>query len=187
MSNDISIYTRFSESVSFRMRMDKPQEIMKLTWALGLVGETGEVVDLIKKHIGHSHPLDRVKLVKELGDVEWYMEALRQAYRIVRQANVFSIQIRHKDTEIGSCREVLYFGAEVGLIAEAVADMDFNSECNLGELLYSADCNLAAIYKRFNITREEALEANIAKLAERYPNGFNTEDSLKRRDVGANT
>jgi NTP pyrophosphatase (non-canonical NTP hydrolase) len=40
---------------------------------LGLAGEAGEAVDLIKKHVGHGHPLDVVKLEKELGDVLWYV------------------------------------------------------------------------------------------------------------------
>lgn len=40
---------------------------------LGLAGEAGEAVDLIKKHVGHGHPLDTAKLEKELGDVLWYV------------------------------------------------------------------------------------------------------------------
>lgn len=39
---------------------------------LGLAGESGEVADLVKKVVGHGHPLDRDKLVEELGDVLWY-------------------------------------------------------------------------------------------------------------------
>jgi NTP pyrophosphatase (non-canonical NTP hydrolase) len=44
--------------------------------ALGLTGEAGEVADLLKKHLGHGHPLDREKLLKEVGDVCWYIAAL---------------------------------------------------------------------------------------------------------------
>lgn len=44
--------------------------------ALGLAGETGEVVDLIKKVVGHGHELDQRKLIEELGDVLWYCAAL---------------------------------------------------------------------------------------------------------------
>lgn len=44
--------------------------------AMGLAGESGEVVELLKKHIGHGHDLDRVKLQKELGDVLWYVAAV---------------------------------------------------------------------------------------------------------------
>ena len=47
--------------------------------ALGLAGETGEVVDEIKKHIGHGHDLNVSKLRYELGDVLWYVAGLAQA------------------------------------------------------------------------------------------------------------
>jgi NTP pyrophosphatase (non-canonical NTP hydrolase) len=40
---------------------------------LGLAGEAGEAVDLIKKYVGHGHPLDVERLEKELGDVLWYV------------------------------------------------------------------------------------------------------------------
>lgn len=41
--------------------------------ALGLAGESGEVVDLIKKALYHRHNLDRVKLKLELADTLWYL------------------------------------------------------------------------------------------------------------------
>jgi len=44
--------------------------------ALGLVGEAGEVSELIKKHLFHGKELDTAKIVKELGDVRWYIELL---------------------------------------------------------------------------------------------------------------
>lgn len=43
---------------------------------LGLTGEAGEVADIIKKVIAQGHPLDRDKLVEEVGDVLWYAAML---------------------------------------------------------------------------------------------------------------
>ena len=40
---------------------------------MGLCGESGEAIDLLKKHLFQGHDLDRVKLIKELGDVAWYL------------------------------------------------------------------------------------------------------------------
>jgi len=40
---------------------------------MGLCGEAGEAIDLMKKHLYQGHELDRVKLVKELGDIAWYL------------------------------------------------------------------------------------------------------------------
>jgi len=44
--------------------------------AMGLAGEAGEIIDLLKKHLGHGQPLDIEKAKKELGDVLWYVGAL---------------------------------------------------------------------------------------------------------------
>lgn len=41
--------------------------------ALGLCGEAGEAADVIKKHIGQGHELDKDKLLRELGDQLWYL------------------------------------------------------------------------------------------------------------------
>lgn len=51
-----------------------------LTCLLGLPGEVGELIDLIKKDICHSVPIDRNKLEKELGDVMFYLCALADHY-----------------------------------------------------------------------------------------------------------
>ena len=40
---------------------------------MGLCGEAGECIDLVKKHLHQGHPLDTEKLCKELGAVAWYL------------------------------------------------------------------------------------------------------------------
>ncbi len=40
---------------------------------MGLCGEAGEVIDIVKKHLAQGHELDRQKMVDELGDVAWYL------------------------------------------------------------------------------------------------------------------
>ena len=40
---------------------------------MGLCGESGEAIDLVKKWLAQGHELDREKLAKELGDVAWYL------------------------------------------------------------------------------------------------------------------
>lgn len=47
---------------------------------LGLAGETGEVVDLLKKVMFHGHTLNVTTLGEELGDVLWYAVALCLAF-----------------------------------------------------------------------------------------------------------
>ena len=57
-------------------RQYRGDEIMAVWNALGLAGEAGEAADHVKKVVFHQHPLDHDRLVKELGDVLWYVAAL---------------------------------------------------------------------------------------------------------------
>jgi NTP pyrophosphatase (non-canonical NTP hydrolase) len=83
-------------------------------FAMGLAGEAGETVDIVKKHVFHGHELDKAKASKEIGDVLYYAAALAT----------------------------------------------------------TLDLDLDVI----------ALE-NVEKLRKRYPNGFNSADSILRRDT----
>ena len=47
-----------------------------LNGCMGLNGEAGECIDLLKKHLFQGHELDREKLIEELGDVLWYCAEL---------------------------------------------------------------------------------------------------------------
>ena len=40
---------------------------------MGLCGESGEAIDVVKKHLHQGHELDKDKLIKELGDIAWYL------------------------------------------------------------------------------------------------------------------
>ncbi|MDE5859008.1 MAG: nucleoside triphosphate pyrophosphohydrolase family protein [Oscillospiraceae bacterium] len=40
---------------------------------MGLCGESGEAIDIVKKHLAQGHELDKEHLAKELGDIAWYL------------------------------------------------------------------------------------------------------------------
>lgn len=69
--------------------------------AMGLAGECGEVVDLIKKHVHHGAPFDRDKFIKELGDVRWYFELLCSCVDVsmaeIEEKNVEKLRKRYPD------------------------------------------------------------------------------------------
>lgn len=66
---------------------------------LGVAGEAGEVADLIKKILHHGTALDKSKLIKEMGDVYWYLEYLGAAIGVttdeILQTNVAKLRARH--------------------------------------------------------------------------------------------
>lgn len=81
---------------------------------MGLCGESGEAIDIVKKWMAQGHTLDKARLANELGDIAWYL-------------------------------------------AEAATALD--------------------------ISLEEIMQTNIEKLKKRYPDGFNCQDSVARRDA----
>ena len=80
---------------------------------MGLCGESGEVIDLVKKHLAQGHELDREKMIDELGDVAWY----------------------------------------------------------IAETAYALDADLETVFSR-----------NIEKLKKRYPEGFDSQASVHRKE-----
>ena len=60
-----------------------PEQVHLLDWAMGLGGESGEVLDLLKHAICHKDSeLDKMELAKELGDVLWYVSAIATTCKI---------------------------------------------------------------------------------------------------------
>jgi NTP pyrophosphatase (non-canonical NTP hydrolase) len=84
-----------------------------LNGLMGLNGEAGECIDILKKYFFQGHELDKGKLIDELGDVLWY---------------------------------------------------------------------IAETCEGIGVTMEEVAIRNIEKLKKRYPNGFETERSVKRNE-----
>lgn len=56
--------------------------------ATGVAGEAGELLDAIKKHVVYNKELDRTNVIEELGDLEFYMEKLRQNLGITREETI---------------------------------------------------------------------------------------------------
>lgn len=61
-----------------------------LHMVVGVAGEAGELVDAIKKHVIYNKPVDRDNVVEELGDLEFYMERIRQRLGITRQETILA-------------------------------------------------------------------------------------------------
>ena len=66
---------------------------------MGLCGESGEAIDIVKKHLAQGHALDRNALIKELGDVAWYLAetayALDVSLEEVMQRNIDKLKVRY--------------------------------------------------------------------------------------------
>lgn len=70
-----------------------------VNWTLGLVGESGEFADKIKKEMFHGHHFPTPELIKELGDILWYVamaaDALGFTLDDVAQMNINKLKDRY--------------------------------------------------------------------------------------------
>ncbi len=68
---------------------------------MGLCGEAGEVIDIVKKHISHGHELNREKLIAELGDVAWYLAELATVLNVdledILKGNIEKLRKRYPE------------------------------------------------------------------------------------------
>ncbi len=95
------------QQLAARTLIDSPDfaitdaQVMLVWNATGLAGETGEVVDHIKKGIFHQRGIDRETVKRELGDVAWYLAALCTCLGLtmseVMQTNVDKLRARYPD------------------------------------------------------------------------------------------
>lgn len=91
-----------------------------LDWAMGLAGETGELVDHIKKHVFHGHELDIQHIAEELGDIGWYRAQMATDLALdlddIEAANLAKLVARYP----AGFTEERSLGREEGAEAEAM-------------------------------------------------------------------
>ena len=79
-----------------------PMQAFALHMAIGVSGEAGELLDAIKKFAIYQKPLDLENVVEELGDIEFYLQGIRQAFCIDReyvlQQNIEKLRKRYGKT-----------------------------------------------------------------------------------------
>ena len=68
---------------------------------MGLCGESGEAIDIVKKWLAQGHELDKEKLAKELGDIAWYLAETAYALDIpledILNANIEKLKKRYPE------------------------------------------------------------------------------------------
>ena len=76
------------------------QEIL-LNGVMGLCGESGEAIDLVKKHLFQGHNLEKQAIAKELGDIAWYLAETATALDIpletILEANIEKLKKRYPE------------------------------------------------------------------------------------------
>lgn len=79
--------------------LDKKEVL--INGVMGLCGEAGEAIDIVKKHLAQGHELDREHLIKELGDIAWYLAETAAALDVdletVLELNIAKLKERYPE------------------------------------------------------------------------------------------
>lgn len=77
------------------------QKDVLINSVMGLCGESGEAIDIVKKWLAQGHELDREHLAKELGDIAWYLAeaaiALDLNLEDILEANIEKLKKRYPE------------------------------------------------------------------------------------------
>ena len=72
-----------------------------LQGAMGLCGESGEYIDILKKHMFQGHDLDEEHMAKELGDIAWYLavsaDAIDYDLETIFKMNIDKLKARYPE------------------------------------------------------------------------------------------
>ena len=89
----------FNEYQNAAIRTLYGNEQVLTNCALGLAGESGQVVDLVKNYTFRSRKLDRKELIHEMGDVLWYLSQIAEwadiPFEEVAKANIEELNQRY--------------------------------------------------------------------------------------------
>lgn len=168
-----------------------------LNMVVGIIGEFGEVVDILKKHLFQGHDLNKQDLIEEIGDVMFYIVNLctlldidierldmDTQHIVYDSSNTQSIsEIKNKDSLLSQVLCVQFKSGELADIMQSnLFEGDVLSETRLTNTLINLMSNMIELCDLLDIDLSRILELNIDKLSLRYPKGFSVEDSIHREN-----
>lgn len=91
----------YQELASRTINQNLNNDQLLINAGMGLCGESGEAIDIIKKWYAHGHELDKEHLIKELGDIAWYLALASTALGVkldyVLSTNIQKLEKRYPD------------------------------------------------------------------------------------------
>ena len=91
----------YQQLAMITLNKEMSKKDMLINGVMGLCGESGEAIDIVKKHLAQGHELDREKLIKELGDIAWYLAEMATVLDItleeVLERNIEKLKKRYPE------------------------------------------------------------------------------------------
>ena len=90
-----------NEYQKLAMRTAKEECFNPCNLVMGLTSNAGECADIVKKHLWHGYEFNKSKLMKEFGDLLWYIalgcEMMDVTMSDVMQMNITELKSRYPD------------------------------------------------------------------------------------------
>lgn len=141
-------------------------------FGLGLIGEVGELADLIKKIRFQGHPVDDEKIEEELSDILWYLATTASTFE-------WELEIPPLIHEVGE-EKLLQI---VSSLALEVAHFYFQiimGHHNIEQQFITVTLEYSLLLSWFEKSPQELADVVNEKLKKRYPDGFDTQASIER-------
>ena len=91
----------YQELAMTTLNLELTKKDVLINSVMGLCGESGEAIDIVKKWMAQGHELDKEHLTKKLGDIAWYLAEAATALEIplddILQANIDKLKKRYPD------------------------------------------------------------------------------------------
>lgn len=91
----------YQELAMTTLNPDLNKKEVLINSVMGLCGESGEAIDLVKKWMAQGHDLDKEHLAKELGDIAWYLAEAATALDLqledILKANIDKLKKRYPE------------------------------------------------------------------------------------------
>lgn len=167
-------------------RLSDPRMVRMLHAAMGLVTESAELLDMLKKHIFYGKPFDTVNALEELGDSCWYqalaIDVLQTTLEEIQKMNIEKLRERFPekfteshaiDRDTAKEREILENGAAPALVCDWPVIGAYYTLMD-GQVAYVTGCNSDYLSVSYRLDDEYGLR--------RIP-VYDTKDWVRRPDL----
>ena len=90
---------KYQELALTTLNTELSEKDVLINSVMGLCGESGEAIDMVKKHLAQGHELDKEAFAKELGDIAWYLAEAAYAvgYKLddILEMNIQKLKARY--------------------------------------------------------------------------------------------
>lgn len=138
---------------------------------LGMFGEFGEIIEIIKKVFAYGKDLDKVHLAEELGDMWWY---IANFYTIFDEEFVIPNFVDFKTLTVEKSKEeaaeIIISKLDPFIVAASVAEKGPGVLVSISKEIVDA----------FNLDLELILQNNLEKLKVRYSDKFDADKAINK-------